>query len=236
MGGKSLVKQWERCIDLVGDEEWIWLFSDDDLADPNCVENFYRHSKEKYNLLHFNVRVVDGNGKVQKESNAPMQTMPSIIFLEQKLSFKLESFACEYIFRKNEFHQKGGFVEFPIGWCSDDATWALLGRETGISTITDAMVSWRKSEINISSDTSDYYYLKRDAILSFFEWMNDNFDVIGDSLRNSMIHFIQVNMANYSGPKSVFEVFYVSFRLSFILKTNPLPILKLFLSTWIKKK
>ena len=43
LGGKDLVAQWERCIDLVGDEEWIWLFSDDDIMDPTCVENFYRY-------------------------------------------------------------------------------------------------------------------------------------------------------------------------------------------------
>src|ERR1035437_3960780 len=41
IGRKDLVVQWERCIDLVGDEEWIWLFSDDDIMDPTCVENFY---------------------------------------------------------------------------------------------------------------------------------------------------------------------------------------------------
>jgi glycosyltransferase involved in cell wall biosynthesis len=37
LGARDLVAQWERCIDLVGDEKWIWLFSDDDMMDPTCV-------------------------------------------------------------------------------------------------------------------------------------------------------------------------------------------------------
>ena len=40
LGGVSLVRQWERCIALTS-EEWIWLFSDDDIMETNCVEEFY---------------------------------------------------------------------------------------------------------------------------------------------------------------------------------------------------
>jgi len=42
LGSKDLVAQWERCIDLVKDEKWIWLFSDDDLMAKHCVEEFYK--------------------------------------------------------------------------------------------------------------------------------------------------------------------------------------------------
>ena len=33
LGGKDLVAQWERCIDMSQGEEWIWLFSDDDVME-----------------------------------------------------------------------------------------------------------------------------------------------------------------------------------------------------------
>src|SRR3954452_11555023 len=36
MGGKSLSRHWQRCVDATT-EPWIWLFADDDLMDPNCV-------------------------------------------------------------------------------------------------------------------------------------------------------------------------------------------------------
>ena len=41
IGAKHLVNQWNRCLNLVNDEEWIWLFSDDDIMDKDCVKSFY---------------------------------------------------------------------------------------------------------------------------------------------------------------------------------------------------
>ena len=37
LGRTNLVQQWHRCIEM-SSEPWIWLFSDDDTADPECVE------------------------------------------------------------------------------------------------------------------------------------------------------------------------------------------------------
>ena len=37
LGSKDLVAQWERCIAMSRDEPYIWLFSDDDVMEPNCV-------------------------------------------------------------------------------------------------------------------------------------------------------------------------------------------------------
>src|SRR5690349_7148370 len=42
IGAKYLVYHWNRCIQLTRGEPWLWLFSDDDIADANCVETFYR--------------------------------------------------------------------------------------------------------------------------------------------------------------------------------------------------
>ena len=59
LGGKDLVAQWERCIDMTQDEEWLWLFSDDDVMEERCVEEFYKqlekHSENR--LFRFNVNV-----------------------------------------------------------------------------------------------------------------------------------------------------------------------------------
>ena len=47
LGGRDLVAQWERCIDMTQDEPWLWLFSDDDVMERNCVEEFYKEVNEK---------------------------------------------------------------------------------------------------------------------------------------------------------------------------------------------
>ena len=40
LGKKSLVKQWERCIAEVHDEDWIVILGDDDVLSKNCIEDF----------------------------------------------------------------------------------------------------------------------------------------------------------------------------------------------------
>src|ERR1035437_7012722 len=61
LGGKDLVAHWNRCIDMIQNEEWIWLFSDDDLMEYNCVELFYTHINKfkEDSLLHFNLHVIN---------------------------------------------------------------------------------------------------------------------------------------------------------------------------------
>ena len=61
LGGKDLVAQWERCIDMSQDEEWIWLFSDDDVMEPQCVEEFYKTIMDnpQTGLVHFDICRLD---------------------------------------------------------------------------------------------------------------------------------------------------------------------------------
>lgn len=46
LGGKDLVAQWERCIAMSKDKPYIWLFSDDDVMEPNFVEALLRQVDE----------------------------------------------------------------------------------------------------------------------------------------------------------------------------------------------
>src|SRR5580700_7490373 len=39
LGGVSLAGHWNRCVHETN-SEWVWLFSDDDLAGPDCMDAF----------------------------------------------------------------------------------------------------------------------------------------------------------------------------------------------------
>ena len=43
LGGTSLVKQWNRCLDLVKNETWLQILGDDDTISSNLVQSFYDH-------------------------------------------------------------------------------------------------------------------------------------------------------------------------------------------------
>lgn len=64
LGSISLTKQWERCIALSKDEEWLMILGDDDVLGVNVVEEFYLQLplfKGKTNVVRFATEVINGN-------------------------------------------------------------------------------------------------------------------------------------------------------------------------------
>ena len=62
LGGTSLTQQWERCIALSNNEEWLMVLGDDDVLDNNVVEEFYKLIEKNtfdISLIRFNHRVID---------------------------------------------------------------------------------------------------------------------------------------------------------------------------------
>lgn len=152
LGGKDLVAQWERCIALTQNEEWIWLFSDDDVMGERCVESFFKQvavAENAYDLYHFNVKVIDGQGHTLKESTYP-DVINADAFYRQKAVAKIESFVVENIFSRKIYEQVGGFSKFPLAWGSDTFTWMQMMKDKGMKTIPGDFVYWRASDVNIT--------------------------------------------------------------------------------------
>lgn len=161
LGGSDLVAQWERCIELTANEEYIWLFSDDDVMEPRCVERFYEiiDNKPKSELLHFDIQMIDEFNSSQIVS---LPLFPCCLsagdYLKKKLSGEIVSFVVEFIFSRTLHQKVHGFQKFDLAWGSDFVTWLKMAANTknGIITIkgTDCKVSWRKSTENISPKKS----------------------------------------------------------------------------------
>jgi glycosyltransferase involved in cell wall biosynthesis len=175
LGGKDLVAQWERCIDLVGDEEWIWLFSDDDLMDPNCVQSFYDTLDRfpDFDLFHFRIKKINENNNIIGSEYFYPAVLTSDEFLMQRLQRKILSFVIEYVFRKSLFYERGRFHNFDLGWGTDDATWIELSNNKGIRNIDNAKVYWRESPFNISPNyrDKDIIIRKFNAQIEFADWV-----------------------------------------------------------------
>ena len=70
LGQHTLVGHWRRAIELAQREEWIWLFSDDDVADADCVKSFHA-ARSRYpqgELFHLIIYVIVCNGVERLES------------------------------------------------------------------------------------------------------------------------------------------------------------------------
>jgi glycosyltransferase involved in cell wall biosynthesis len=175
LGGKDLVAQWERCIGMTKDEEWIWLFSDDDNMDEKCVEGFYREleKNEGQELLRFNINVINSLGIIQSECLFPALVSSTYLF-KNKLLGRINLFAVEYVFSRAVYVRTGGFQNFDLAWGSDTATWMKFG-EKGIRTIPASRVQWRKSDENITGrrETKEGSLRKFRAFCIFLLWSYD---------------------------------------------------------------
>ncbi len=179
LGSQSLTKQWERCIALTKSEPYIWLFSDDDIIPPDAVERFYSFiaAKADVRLCRFNIKIIDEEGSVMREATPHPTFETAEQFIKRRLAGTCISTACEYIFSRKVYEEKKGFVDLPLAWAADDATWAFFAEETGIQTIPGTPVSWRMSGQNISSEMGSSYQKKMEASVLFVKLIGERFNV-----------------------------------------------------------
>jgi glycosyltransferase involved in cell wall biosynthesis len=175
LGSLNLTRHWDRCISMTENEDWIWLFSDDDLMDENCVRLFNNalvETNAAFDLYRYNTCIIDETGKVLQANKLHPLVETSIQFGMDRLNLNRNSYVVEYIFSKKKYIETGGFVSFPLAWSSDDATWINIGFDKGIFTISDAYVYWRYSFTNISSKPG-FVEEKIEASIQYLIWLKN---------------------------------------------------------------
>jgi len=180
VGASSIVQQWRRCINHTNEEPWIWIFSDDDLMDKNCVAAFYKalETYPNHPAYRFNTQKIDSEGNTIRENRFPDQ-FDAADFLNLKLSYDQESYIVETIFSRSVYHEIGGIPDLPFAWAADDLFNAKIADLGKIRTIPGAMVKWRYSDENISGKNSVYGADEKiKASQKFVHWINKRNHII----------------------------------------------------------
>lgn len=191
LGAKDLVGQWERCVTLINDEEWIWLFSDDDIAEENCVQVFYDtldDTNSYYDVYRFNIVVIDKDDNIKYITpESPYHENFDLLCLNILLGKRGNSMP-DHIFRGTKYNELGGFINFAFGQSADWATSITFANPKGLITMSDAKVKWRYSGINLSSTAFKRLNLMIDGFLSFIVWINDVLllEIKNASMRNEI--------------------------------------------------
>lgn len=188
LGSISLTRQWERCIALATEEKWLMLLGDDDVLGTNLVEEFYAFlelKKEKVDLIRFNLCTIDKDGQLQGANFEHEVHEKAEQLLDQMLSMKETITASEFIFSRAIYNSNKGFVDFPLAWFSDYATWLVFSKNCGVHYIKTASVYWRLSGINISSEPSNLknIRLKVKSLFLFLYFVQVNFKVENKRLK-----------------------------------------------------
>lgn len=166
LGRRSLTAHWNRCVRL-SSEPWVWLFADDDVMEPGCVAALQRAREEEVGeaVLRFDTTVIGAEGEVLAENPPHPRVESGVDFVYDRLLGRRNSYVVEYVFRRDAFERAGGFPDYPVAWCADDAAWflfSLVSRDSsardgssgegGIRTLGGAKVRWRASGLNITDD------------------------------------------------------------------------------------
>lgn len=177
LGGTSLTKQWDRCIALSGDEEWLMILGDDDYLDSTVVASWYakyENFKDKSNVIRFATKIIlESSGTISKPYYHPVWETATDSFVR---IFKEEtrSSLSEYIFLRKAYI-KYGFTDYPLAWCSDYKAMLEFSDCKPIYTINESNVYFRISGINISGKKGDEF-VKTKTNIQFFK------DVVTDKI------------------------------------------------------
>lgn len=174
LGGNSLTKQWDRCIDLIEDEEWIMILGDDDFLSDNYVEEFYNSLREiedlEMNLVRYASQVVwEDTGEKSKIFSHPKCEKSTDFFCRKFISSNTRSSLSEYIFKK-ETYLKYGFKDLPLGWGADNIAWLEFSEFGNVFSINEALAFIRMSSKNLSRSGFEEN-LKTKAKLEYFSYL-----------------------------------------------------------------
>lgn len=176
MGGKSLVACWNKLLGFA-DSEYIILASDDDVYEVCFLEEMERLARKypEVDLLRARVRAInDKNETIDKDARYE-EYVDGMDFLKQKHFNNALRCIANYVFNVSVLKEKGGFVNFPLAWYSDDAT-VMMMAENGCANSNDMLFNFRSSSVSISSrklSKSDAYK-KALATILFDKWFADN--------------------------------------------------------------
>jgi len=172
LGGQSLTKQWERCIDLTNDEAWIMILGDDDYLEETVIESWYKNYDvfvSKSNLVRFATKIVDKNSNALSKVYQHPQWETATASFWRKYNHLTRSSLSEYVFSRLSYN-KYGFQNFPLAWNSDDCAWLDFSDGKPIYTINSSLVFVVISASNISGKT-DNIILKRNSLIAFCKYL-----------------------------------------------------------------
>lgn len=175
IGGQDLIANWNHCIDYAKND-YIILATDDDMFDSDFLSDAV-HMIKKYpgvDLIRSGVKKIDEAGKtldIEFPLKGHMTCREFTLFYAKGGTISCVS---NYIFRKAALQGIGGFLSYPRGHYSDDAT-ALALSLRDVACIPSNDVSFRVSGINLSNQSSIGITLDQiNATKQFMEWFMDH--------------------------------------------------------------
>lgn len=172
LGSESIVLNWNRCLEHAKGEYFV-LLCDDDMLQPNFVSSllglFYTYPA--CNVCHARKWNLNATGeKIESPMWPEYETGEQ--FLIQRLSKNRHHTISEFLIKTTALRTRGGYVVFPSGFYSDNASIIQLSQVGGIASSKECLMTFRCSDEHITGSTSpkncwDKYL----AAIAYWNWI-----------------------------------------------------------------
>ncbi|WP_336515899.1 glycosyltransferase family 2 protein [Pollutibacter soli] len=197
LGKENVVFSWNKCLSYAT-REFCILFSDDDVLHPEFLQEISNLIK-KYpepDLFYTRTAIIGKNDEIIRYSPSAPELETVHDFVWHRVYGMRDLFAQNFVFRRSALLAMKGFVELPLAWATDDATWFSLARKNGVVASSRVLCFWRWSELNISNIGNSMLRFK--AIETYYKWLQEfvqNLDESNDfkkGLKNEILQNIPV--------------------------------------------
>ncbi|WP_312767492.1 glycosyltransferase family 2 protein [Epilithonimonas sp.] len=210
-GGKGkLSEQWERCIDLSRDEDWIMILADDDYLSTNFVDVLYKNlhtaEKEKTTLLRFKMRRVSENNEFLIDLEQPVLQTGKDYVWEDETKKRFISIS-ENVFSRKVYNEKK-FRKYPLAWRVPMMMYMDFTNNGNVLGINDAHIHIRRSSQQLTRrhDMDNY---KRQAMELFYHDIIKEYEHAFHNFQN--LQFLKVYNFYRSGrsrlPRPIYQYY-----------------------------
>ncbi len=171
LGGENLVNSWNKCMTYATREYGI-MFSDDDCLHSDFLMEISKLIA-KYptvDVFYSRVAIIHADNSIKRLSSSAPEHEHVLDFIWHRVNAVRDIYAPNFVFRNSALREMGGFVNFPLAWGSDDATWFSLAKTKGIVASSRTLCYWRWSELNISNVGN--FEKRIGAIKEYFKWLH----------------------------------------------------------------
>lgn len=174
LGRESIVLNWNKCLEYARGT-YFTLLCDDDIMDSQFLQKMYTMF-EKYtqsDIVRCQTNYFSSIENVFFGNTAEWNEYEDFeTYLTAKLKGKRKHTISEFLIRTSVLNEVGGYISFPVGYYSDDASVLRLASHNGMISYNEPLITFRKSYDNITTNCK-YNYDKCKAALQYYIWLEE---------------------------------------------------------------
>ncbi len=227
LGKRSIVLNWNKCLSYAKGD-FFALICDDDLMKENFISTMVELAENNplCNVFSCGRVIID---RIESSIIGETTKLPIYdtydTFLIETIKGNRKHTISEFFYRTQYIREKKGYIIYPAGYYADDASILNFTTNGGIVRTNEKLITFRKSAVNISSNSS-YNVEKAKAAIMYYKWLSfldkgKNEGIIRNRLDYDLYEYL-------SGTRSIMDYIKILFFVPSYVWSFPRKILYLF--------